>query len=154
MARKRHPLTKTELVCRLVPGLRPKLDREQLRDLSLVHHVNLDALRNGSADAELMWQWLGGTLTWLRVAESLQLGLDDMRDQAALCLRVADRYRATGQVTLTEDEYELAVAGVIVMDELARRVDRATAVRAADWSEEQISRIAAAAVNGDSYATA
>ena len=152
--RRRHTMTKAELVHRLVPGLRPKLADDQVRDLSLVHHVNLHSLRDGTADAALMWQWFGGVLTWSKVAEIRGLGVDEMRDQAALCLRVADRYRETGQISLADNEYELAVAGVIVMDELAGRVDRATAIEAAEWSEEQINRLAADGPHGDRHATA
>jgi hypothetical protein len=154
MARRHRPLSKAELVHRLVPGLRPKLADDQVRDLSLVHHVNLHSLRDGTADAALMWQWFGGVLTWSKVAEIRGIGVDEMRDQAALCLRVADRYRETGHITLADNEYELAVAGVIVMDELARRVDRATAIVAAEWSETQINLIATAEAAGDTHATA
>lgn len=151
--RRRQP-NKAELVHRLVPGLRPKLDYEQVLDLSLVHHINLDCLRSGAADAALLWQWFGGVLTWARVAESRQRSVDEMVAQSALCLRVADRYRSTGCITLTDDEYHLAVAGVIVMDELARKVDRATAIEAAEWSEAQINNLVARVAKEASHAAA
>jgi hypothetical protein len=154
MARKRRPITKAELVHRLVPGLRPKLDTLQVRDLSLVHHVNLDAIRRGEADASLLWQWCGGVLTWSKVSSILQLGVDEMLDQAELARRVVERWKRTDTVTFDGAEYDLAVQGVVVMDELARRVDRATAILAADWSEEQINRMAAEAARGCHHATA
>lgn len=142
MKRRHRPMTQADMVNSLVRRLSPKLGRDQVRDLSLVHHINLDSLRDGSADAALMWQWFGGVLTWSKAAELMGRGVEKMHAQAALCVRVADRYRATGQVTLTDDEYALAVAGVIAMDDLAGRVDRATAIVAAEWSEARINRIA------------
>lgn len=142
MKPRRRQLSKAELVHRLVPALRPKLPADQVRDLSLVHHVNLDSLHDGSADETLMWQWYGGVLTWYRVAERRQIGLDEMRMQRGLCRIVVKRFRATGRVSLTEPEYKLATDGVVVMDELARGVDQATAIAAADWSERLVNEIA------------
>ncbi len=127
------------------PGLRPKLSRDQILDLALAHITNLDTIARGEADEGLLWQVFGGALTWLRIAERLQLGVEPMREQIALCERLAERFERTGRVVFAGPEYQRAKEHVEVMDELARLVDRHVAVEAADWSEHEVNRIAQAA---------
>lgn len=116
-------------------GLRPKLTDDQRQDLGLAHIVNLDTLARGEADEGTLWEWVGGTLTWSRVAELLQVGVDEMKAQLELVTTVVERYGRTGRAVFTGPEYQLAKAGVGFMDDLAAIVDRATAIAAADWSE-------------------
>jgi hypothetical protein len=116
-------------------GLRPKLTVDQLCDLGLAHHVNLDTLAKGEADEDTLWQWVGGCLTWSRVAELLKVGEAEMRDQLELVAAVVERYGRTGRAVFTGPEYQLAKAGVGYMDDLAAIVDRPTAIAAANWSE-------------------
>jgi hypothetical protein len=124
--------------------LRPRLHSAQLRDLELVHLVNLDAIARGDADEQTLWQVVGGVFTWSRVADLLRLGVDDMRAQLELATRLVERYGATGRILFTGPEYQLAKRGVEVMDELARRVDRPTAVAAAEWSEARVNALSSA----------
>ncbi|WKB52287.1 hypothetical protein [Eleftheria terrae] len=114
-----------------------------MRDLSLVHHLNLDALVTGHADERLLWDWFGGVLTWSKAAEATQHGTAEMREQLHLVECVLARYARTGRIGLTGPEYQLAKAGVIVMDRLSRIVDRATAVSAASWSETALRSLTA-----------
>jgi hypothetical protein len=123
--------------------LRPRLHSAQLRDLELVHLVNLDAIARGDADEQTLWQVVGGVFTWSRVADLLRLGVDDMRAQLELATRLVERYGATGRILFTGPEYQLAKRGVEVMDELARRVDRPTAIAAAEWSEARVNALSA-----------
>lgn len=127
------------------PGLRPKLTREQILDLALAHITNLDTIARGEADETVLWQVFGGGLTWLRIAERLQLGVEPMREQIGLCERLAERFERTGRVAFTGPEYQHAKQHVEVMDELARLVDRHVAVEAADWSEATVNQLAEAA---------
>ena len=127
------------------PGMRPKLSRAQVLDLALAHMTNLDVIARGEADEEVLWQVFGGGLTWLRIAERLQAGVDDMREQIGLCERLAERFERTGRVAFSGPEYQLAKQHVEVMDALAQAVDQHVAAEAADWSEEQINRMARAA---------
>ena len=127
------------------PGMRPKLSRAQVLDLALAHISNLDAIAHGEADEALLWQVFGGALTWLRIAERLQLGVEPMREQIGLCERLAERYERTGRVVFAGPEYQRAKEHVEVMDELARLVDRHVAVEAADWSEATVNQLAEAA---------
>ncbi len=124
-------------------GLRPKLDRRQLRDLALAHLVNLDAIARGEADESLLWQVVGGVLTWSRAAELMQHRVDDMRQQLELVTSLVQRYGRTGCVGFSGPEYQLAKAGVDLMDELAERIDQPTAVAAAEWGEARVQAWAA-----------
>lgn len=131
------------------PWLRPRLTEDQVRDLGLAHWENLDALATGQADVDLLWQVVGGVFTWCRVADLLferskdyEPAVDEMRAQLDLATRLIERYGATGRVLLTGPDYQLAKRGATVMDELAKVVDRATAVAAADWSEAKVNDLA------------
>lgn len=135
--------SRAELIARLPRGLRPKLDRDQLRELGLVHVLNLDQIAAGQADEALLWQFVGGILTWSRVADLLEAGQAEMREQIALASALVERYERTGRVIFTGPEYQLAKAGVGHMDDLAGIVDRPTAEMAADWSEAVIADMAA-----------
>jgi hypothetical protein len=132
---------------RIVPvpprGLRPKLDRGQLRDLALSHVVNLDAIAKGQADEDILWQWVGGILTWSRVADKLQIGGIEMTFQVELAIRLVERYRRTGRILFDGLDYQQAKVGVEVMDLLAEEVDVIVATEAADWSEARIERMSA-----------
>lgn len=134
---------KSHLIARLHRGLRPRLDRSQVIDLSLAHTTNHGLIRTGQADEAVLWQWVGGMLTWYRVAVLLDLGEPEMRAQLQLCESVLQRYGRTGRIAFSGPELQLSAEGVQVMDQLADAVDQPTASRAADWSEALIQRMAA-----------
>lgn len=142
MTRKRHVPTKAELIGRLPRHMRPKLTRHQRVDLGLAHVVNLELIRTGEADEGLLWQYVGGVLTWSRVADMLQTGQDEMGAQLKLASDLVERYGRTGRVLFTGPEYQLAKLGMGYMDDLAEIVDQPTASIAADWSELQVQRMA------------
>jgi len=124
-------------------GLRPRLTHEQLLDLGLAHVVNLDAIARGEADESMLWQWAGGVLTWSRVAIMLDRGAAEMVEQVSLAARLVERYGRTGRVLFTGTDYQVAKDGVALMDELARHVDRPTAIAAANWSERKVAEMVA-----------
>jgi hypothetical protein len=144
MKRKHKPVSQAELLARMPRAFRPKLDRGQLLDLGLAHIVNLDSIARGEAGEETLWDWVGGTLTWSKVAEALGIEVDAMNEQLQLATRLVERYGRTGRVIFTGEDYQLAKVGVMVMDRLAEKVDRPTAVMAADWSEAKINELSAA----------
>jgi hypothetical protein len=132
------------IVTPLIPrGLRPRLKADQLCDLALCHVVNLDAIASGSAEPSILWDMVGATLTWFHVASLLDLGIDEMTLQLEVSTRLVERFGRTGLVRWSGTDYQLAKRGLIVMDELARVVDRHTAIVAAEWSETEVNRIAA-----------
>lgn len=116
-------------------GLRPRLTKQQLVDLGLAHLANLDALATGQADEDILWQWVGGCLTWSRVADLLGVGQEEMVAQLQLVTSVVQRYGRTGRAGFTGPEYQLAKLGVAYMDDLAEIVDKPTALAAVAWSE-------------------
>jgi hypothetical protein len=143
MSRKR--CNRRPVVPMLPKGLRPKLARDQMLDLAIVHISNLDDMAKGLGTPDLLWQITGGVLTWSRVAEKTGQHVETMREQLDLMRAVTDRWTRTGRVLFTGPEYQAAKRGVQVMDELALIVDRATAVEAANWSEDELQHIVAAA---------
>jgi hypothetical protein len=122
-------------------GLRPMLDRSQLTDLALAHVANLDALARGQADTTTLWHVVEAAFTWSRAAQLLRTGEAEMAQQLAMLEGVVERYKRTGRIGLSGPEYQLAKAGVDIMDELARLVDVPTAVAAAAWSEARVDQI-------------
>lgn len=137
-----RPVDKRHLIARLHRGLRPKLDRSQIIDLALAHNTNHGLIRTGQADEAVLWQWVGGMLTWYRVAVLLGAGEPEMRAQLELAEAVLQRYGRTGRVGFSGPELQRSVEGVHVMDQLADTVDQPTAAAAADWSEALINRLA------------
>ena len=126
------------------PGLRPKLRRDQLRDLALCHLETLDAIAKGEGKSATLWDSAGAALTWSKAAELMQIGEAEMTAQLELALSLIERYRRTGRVAFSGPEYQMAKAGIAVMDELAEVVDHPRAVIAAEWSERRLQAIEAA----------
>lgn len=133
---------KAALIARLPRGLRPKLDRSQVTSLGLAHTTNHELIRTGQADEEVLWQWVGGMLTWYRAAMLLGLGEPEMRAQLALAESVLQRYGRTGRIGFSGPELQASAEGVLVMDALASAIDQATAAQAADWSEAVVEQMA------------
>lgn len=129
-------------------GLRPRLDASQRTDLSLCHNVNLDAIARGEAEPSMLWDYAGSVFMWSRVAELLDVGVPEVNAQLQVVERLIARYHRTGRVLFDGPDLQLARDGVVVMDELASIVDRATAIVAAEWSEARLERVAAMRPNG------
>lgn len=132
---------KATLLARMPRAFRPKLSRDQVLDLGLCHVVNLDDIATGTATFHTMWDWVASVLTWHHVATALQLGVDELEQQLQVCLRMIERYGRTGRVAFDGADYQLAKAGLDVMDQLAQIVDRPTAIAAADWSEARLAQL-------------
>ena len=126
------------------PGLRPKLRRDQLRDLALCHIQALDSIARGDAQSSTLWQVAEAALAWSRAAYLMHIGEAEMQAQLELALSLIERYKRTGRVLFTGSEYQDAKAGVAIMDELAERTDRATALAACEWADRRISAVMAA----------
>jgi len=134
---------KSSLIARLHRGLRPRLDRDQIISLGLAHTTNHGLIRTGQADEDVLWQWVGGMLTWHRVAVLLGVGEPEMQAQLLLCESVLQRYGRTGKIGFSGPELQASAEGVQVMDQLAAEVDQPTASAAADWSEAMVNALAA-----------
>lgn len=124
-------------------GLRPRLTRAQLLDLGIAHVSNLDVIARGEAGEPMLWDYAGAVLTWSRVAIMLDRGVTEMAEQCGLAARLIQRYGRTGRVLFTGTDYQIAKAGLDVMDQLAELVDRPTAIAAANWSERKVEQMVA-----------
>lgn len=129
---------KADLLARMPRAFRPKLSRNQVLDLGLCHVVNLDDIAAGRGTYHTMWDWVASVLTWHHAAQAMQLGVDELEVQLQVCMRLIERYGRTGRVAFDGPDYQLAKAGLDVMDQLAQLVDRPTAIAAADWSEKRL----------------
>ena len=116
-------------------GLRPMLTAAQVRDLDTTHLQTLDDIACGLGTEALLLQWAGAVSTWGHVARMRGEGEPEMDAQAAVVASMRDRYARTGRVAFSGLEYQVAKAGVAVMAALAEVTDLATAQRAADLSE-------------------
>ncbi|MEI8327311.1 MAG: hypothetical protein WCH44_18480, partial [Betaproteobacteria bacterium] len=74
----------------------------------------------------------------------LDMGIEQMTEQLDLATRLVETYRRTNRILFTGPDYQLAKDGVCVMDQLAALVDRPTAVKASEWSEQRLNEMAAA----------
>ena len=126
------------------PGLRPKLRRDQLRDLALCHLEALDSIARGDATSATLWQVAEAALAWSRAADLMHIGEAEMQAQLELALSLIERYKRTGRVAFSGPEYQAAKAGVAVMDELAEHTDRATALAACEWADRRVVAMMAA----------
>lgn len=121
------------------PHLRPKLTKDQVRDLGLVHAVNLDAIFSRTADEQILWDAVVTVMAWSRVAELRHIGLPEIIPQVELMSDVVDRYKLSGIVEFKDQsQYELARYGVGVMDRLAEFVDQQTAEEAVQWAMDKV----------------
>ncbi len=133
------------------PGLRPKLNRGQVRDLGLAHLANVDAIARGAGTPEILWQHLGGALTWLFAAELMSArnpepfaeALRAMQAATVACQDLAQRYKRTGRVAFTGPELQMAREAVEWMDALAEVVDKDVAIQAAEMSEHLVNHLEA-----------
>ena len=122
-------------------GLRRKLDAAQVRDLGLTHAINLDAIARGTADADTMWQWAGGVLTWARAAELLGVGEAEMCRQVVIARELVSRYKRIGKVGFSGLDYQFTKEGLQIMDQLIELVDLPTATIASEWAEIETNRL-------------
>lgn len=145
-------LTRQQMLARLHAGLRPKLTKDQVRDLGLAHITNLDAIARGEGTEDVLWQWIGGAWTWSYVASSLERrdparfkeAAEAMRLQLQVIEDVVKRFGRTGRVGFSGPEYQTAKDACEWMDALAEVVDRPTALIAAELSEKRINVYAGA----------
>jgi cytochrome P450 len=136
------PMTGKQKALRPPPLLprafRKRMSAQRLAEISLVHHINLDALAHG--DTSVLLDYAASVLTWRNVADRLSLGQAEMQPQLELLDRLVAEVEAKGSLTLDEQDYAVACAGVVIMDLLASEIDVATAAWAAERSNAEVRR--------------
>lgn len=129
-------------------GLRPRLARADLSTVQAYALINFDAIVNGTAQPVILWDLVGGVLTWWKVSRMLGVGEPEMDAQLELTTRLVERYKRTGRVLFDGPDLQLARTGVMVMDQLAELVDTVAAAQAAAWSVIEVHRIS---LQADAY---
>jgi hypothetical protein len=141
-------LSPVEMISRLHVGLRPKLQPETTRDLELVHLELLDSLMKGDATEETAYQIVAGLLTHWAMADSRGLECTEVLLGGIECMSaVIARADRLGRWGLSGPEYQSLKECVEYEDAVAKMIDAPTAMRAADWSEMIINKIADARAN-------
>lgn len=112
----------------------------------MAHNVNLDAICSGKAEPSMLWDFIGCVLCWWKAAQLLQAGVPEMDAQLEVAARLCERWSRTGRVLFDGPDMQLARDGVVYMDQLAELVDTATAVQAAEWSQREVERMEAMAL--------
>lgn len=125
-------------------AFRNRLQANLLVELSTCLHINLDAIAQGQADVQLLWDYVATTLTFSHIAAALGEGEPEMAAQLELGHALIQAWSRTGRVLFTPAEYELAKLGVLQMEALIERCSLPIAVAAATWSEEQLLALQAA----------
>lgn len=120
----------------------PPLSPDQIRDLGIVHHQNIDAIAKGEADEAILRDWVGGILTWSEAARLTGNGVPELDAQLALSNEVIERYKRTGRVGFTGTQLQLARDGAGYMDQLAEITPKHVAEQAADWCDKQLNELA------------
>lgn len=123
-------------------GLRPRLARADLQKVQAYALINFDAIVNGTAEPVILWDLVGGVLTWWKASRLLGIGESEMDAQLELTTRLVERFKRTGRVLFDGPDLQLARQGVMQMDQLAELVDTVTAAQAAAWSLVEVNRIA------------
>jgi len=135
--------SREELVHRLHRGLRPKLKPARQDALALITLVNLDAIAARTSDPATMLDWVEGVFTWRNIAEIVGAGQAEMAQQVEVAMRLVQRWKATGAVRFDGPDLQLAKDGVGYMEDLAKLVDRDTAMQAAMQCDAQMLRLRA-----------
>jgi hypothetical protein len=117
-----------------------KLSADQVRDLSIAHHTHVDLVASGKGTPDLLWEMACAALGWSCMAQALGMGEAEMATDMGVVEALLDRYSRTGRVVYTGTELQLARQGLDVVDQLARQVDRYTALAAITWAEDEINR--------------
>lgn len=128
------------------PGLRPKLGAAKVWAIAINMQQNVSDLTVGTMDDNILWDFIGGVLTWKRVAEVLKYQdafavLNDVYTTAAASAAVS--WITKGVARFTEDELRKVYESLPWCEALAQEVDVVTATAAANWSQSLLDRMAA-----------
>ena len=143
MAKPSRGFKTTKPIAKMPRWCRPKLEREKLQQIALMHIAHVDTVVRGEGTIDLLWDILEGILTWSQVAKTIDVGGPEIIAQIDLFQAVLDRYQRTGKVGFSGPEYQLAVTGTVHMEMLSQEVDQLTALRAAQWAERQVMQLKA-----------
>lgn len=128
---------------------RPKLAPSQQLDCKVIHWDLITRFTDGTADREVLWDWMETGFTYSQLMRILaEDGVDftveamqALAEQLDIYQAVAARFQSTGRVGFNGAELLIARAAAHIMDELVELDRNGAAERAAQWSTEQMRRI-------------
>ena len=131
---------------------RPKISATQVLDARIVHNDLLTIIATGKASISDLWDWMETGFTYSQMMrllaedgvqftdDAIQALLMQLETYEAICARL----RRTGRPGLSGPELQIAKQAAAVMDELIDLDRHGIAVRAAQWSMDQMARIRSA----------
>lgn len=128
---------------------RPKL-QAPTRDLCRTIHWDLiDRFTTGTADREVLWDWMETGLTYHQFMRYLEMdgtpftleAMEAVTEQLAIYESVVARFARTGRVGFSAQELLVARAAAMVFDSLLDLDRNGLLVKAAQWSTETMARV-------------
>lgn len=127
----------------------PKISEGQMLDARIIHNDLLGRLTAGNASTETLWDWMETGFTYTQMMRFLIEDGTEFTTEAMSALAaqleiydsICERLRRTGKVGLSGPEIKIAQEAAAVMDELVQMDRHGIAVKAAQWSIEQMARI-------------
>lgn len=128
------------------PGMRPKLDTAKIWAIAINMQSNVGELTAGTMDDSILWDFVGGLLTWKRVAQELKYKeayavLHVVYTTAAASAIVS--WITKGVAKFSEDEAPKVYESLPWCEALAEVVDLLTATAAAKWSQSLVDQLSA-----------
>lgn len=128
------------------PGMRPKLSDAKVWAIAINMQSNVDELTEGTMNDSILWDFIGGVLTWKRVAEALKYEdayavLNDIYTTAAASAVAG--WIVKGVAKFSVDESRKVFESLPWCEALAKEVDLVTATAAANWSQSMLDRLVA-----------
>lgn len=128
---------------------RAKTPEAVVRDTQIVHHDLITRFESGTATAADLWDWMETGFTYMNMVNLYVQDGVQFTDEAIAALRaqgecyetICARMERTGKVGLSGPELLIARAAAGVMDELIAMDRHGIALRAAQESSAQMTRI-------------
>lgn len=127
----------------------PKLDSAQVLDCKLIHWDLIDRFTTGTANVGDLWSWIETGYTYSQFmrllvedgTEFTQEAMQALAEQLDSYPAVIARYRNTGRVGFNGEQLAIARAAAHIMDGLIAMDRHGIAVKAAQWSIDQMEKI-------------
>lgn len=128
---------------------RPRLSAAQKLACRTIHWDLLTRFTDGSADRDVLWEWMETGLTYHQFMRYLEQdgtaftveAMEAVVEQLAIYEHVAARFARTGRVGFNAQELLVARAAAMVFDSLLDLDRNGYAEQAARWSAETMAKV-------------
>ena len=123
------------------PGMRQMLGQAKVWAVLINMESNIAAIRSGEANVATLWDFIGGLLTWQRVAFERRFTEAEavmLRVRNQVIVGLIERWDATGAITMPDDELKLMTEALPWIEALAENCDETTARAAAIWGQQNV----------------